>query len=138
MRNIRKHETHDSRINTINANFQELTAVALIKSIYHVFISQAGTAVATTTPLGDNSLTGVVISRTGVGTTLLTKEGAFPVGKAVPKIPVAAYTLTGAKLLLTPVSEDAYKLETFSAEDNEALADDILTDQELYIEIFNG
>jgi len=137
MRKLRPRETWGSHVATINSNFEELNAAALISEKYHVFLNQSGTDAPVATLIKDNTLTDVVLSRSEVGTFLLTKEGAFPVGRTVPKVPVVGYTPQGDKLLLTPVSENVFKLETFAAADTEVLADGALTDQELYLEIFD-
>lgn len=100
------------------------------------FLNQTGTANATAQILSE-SLYGVVISRGGVGTTLLTKVGGFPAGKSVPK-KILSHTdeVTGDKFVLTPVSEDVYKLETYAAVNTDVLADGVLVDFYLNLEVY--
>lgn len=105
------------------------------KLVYHVFLTQSGTDAPTAAVLKD-TVTGIVLTRSATGTTLFTKVGAFTVGKSVPKKVVQYFDNDGNRLVLTPVSADVYKLETYAAADTETLADDILIDQELYLEIY--
>lgn len=112
------------------------SSTSAAKKIYRVLLNQTGTANAVATVLED-SVTGVVITRSGVGTSLFTKVGAFVVGKALPST-LIDYTdaATGNRLVLTPVSADVYKLETYAAANTAVLADGVLTNQELNIEIY--
>lgn len=105
------------------------------KKVYHVFLTQAGTDAPTAAVLKD-TVTGIVLSRSAVGTSLFTKAGAFPAGNTVPKKAVQYFDNDGNRLVLTPVSEDVFKLETYAAIDTEVLADGILLDQEFYLEIY--
>ena len=105
------------------------------KDIYHVVLNQSGTNDPTVLVF-ESTIGVIVVTRSEVGTTLFTKAGAFPQGKCSPASAVVGYTAAGDKLVLTPVSDDVYKLETYAAVDTEVLADGVLVNQEIIIEIY--
>lgn len=112
-----------------------VNAILNEKKVYHVFLTQAGTAAPTAAVLKD-TVEDVVISRSAVGTSLFTKIDGFPMDKSTPKKTVETYDIDGNRLVVTHVSKDVYKLETYAAADTTTLADDVLVDQEFKLVIF--
>lgn len=103
--------------------------------IYHVVLNQTGTN-DPVVKLVEYSIPNTVVTRSAVGTTLFTNTGAFPIGKCSPFTATVGYTAAGDKMVLTHVSDDVYKLETYAAVDTETLSDGVLVDQEIIIEVY--
>lgn len=101
---------------------------------YTVFISQVGTGDPTVKDI-DNTLGRVVVERTGVGTYTLSRVGAFKEDKTVPKKDSYIDSL-GNKMTLEWTNSGVMTLKTYAAADTEVLADDVLVDQYLSIQVF--
>lgn len=101
---------------------------------YSVFISQTGTADPTVKDI-DNTVGRVVWARTSAGTYTATRSGAFKLDKTVPKID-AYYDIAGNYMTLERTSIDVMTLKTYAAADTSVLADSVLSDQYLHIEIY--
>lgn len=104
--------------------------------MYSALLTQNGTAAPVATVLED-TVTGLVWARTGVGTYTLTKAGAFTVGKAIPVKAEQYYDKDGNRFVLTPTSVNVYTLETYAAADDQTLADSVLSNQYLHLEIYS-
>jgi hypothetical protein len=103
--------------------------------VYTVFLNQTGTSAPIPTILED-SIGLPTWARTGVGTYTLTKTGFFTVGKSVPKKAEQYYDKDLNRFVLTPTSANLYTLETFAAIDDQTLADGVLVDQYINIEVY--
>lgn len=101
---------------------------------YRVFISQTGTANPTVKDI-DNTLERVIVERTGVGTYTFTKTNAFKKDKTVPKKD-SYIDADGNKMTLEWTSVDVMTLKTYAAADTTVLADSVLNDQFLQIEVY--
>lgn len=100
---------------------------------YTAYLTQTSTNAPVATKL-EETISGLVWARTGVGTYTLTKVGAFTTGKTVPLKDY--YTdKDGNSFELTRTSTDVMTLKTYQASDGE-LADGVLTDQYFHIEVY--
>jgi hypothetical protein len=106
-----------------------------VKSVYTAFLTQVGTGDPEAEVL-ENTIRGVVWTREAAGTYHLTKVGAFVGGKTVP-IKDVAIDIDDNKLTMERLSADVMVLKTYAAADNEVLADDVLADQYVNIEIYS-
>lgn len=101
---------------------------------YTAFITQAGTAAPSATVLKDD-LGAPVWARTGVGTYTLTKSAAFVSNKTVPLDDI--YTDQAGNLYkLNRTSADVMTLLTYAAADITVLADDVLSNRFINIEVY--
>jgi len=105
-------------------------------SKYSVLLTQAATSAPVVTILED-SIKNITVARTDVGTYTFTKTGAFVVGKSATAKAEQYIDADGNKFVLTPTSVDVYTLTTYAAVDDTVLADGVLTDQYLNIEIYS-
>lgn len=103
-------------------------------SEYSVFISQSGTSAPTVNIIND-TITGVTITRSGVGTYLFTKTGAFVSGKTVP-VDDTYFDQAGNLYKLNRTSSDVMTLRTYAAIDTTALADNVLSGRFLSIIVY--
>lgn len=79
---------------------------------------------------------GGVWARTGVGTYTLTKTGAFVENKTIPNDDV--YTdQNGVLFKINRTNENIMTLLTYSSADNEVLADGVLSDRYINIEVYS-
>jgi len=102
---------------------------------YTVFMSQSGTDAPTVRDI-DNTIGRVLLARTGIGTYTLTKTNAFTLNKTVPK--KDSYIDTdGNKMTLEHTDINTMTLKTYAAVDDTVLADSVLSDQYLTIQVFN-
>jgi hypothetical protein len=102
---------------------------------YTVFISQTGTNAPTVTSLLKDDLSTPVWAYSAVGTYTLTKAGAFIEDKTLPLKDV--YTdIDGNYMTLERTDENTMTLKTYAAADTTVLANDVLTNQYLNIEIY--
>ncbi len=105
-----------------------------VKKVYTAFITQIGTGAPTTTILQD-TITGLIWTRTAIGTYTLTKTGAFTINKTVPIKDI--YTdISGNLLKMVRTNVDTLTLTTYAAVNTTILADDVLIDQYINIEIY--
>lgn len=101
---------------------------------YSVLASQVGTAAPTVKDL-DSTLDKLVWARTGTGTYTITKTGAFKENKTLPV--KDAYTdIDGNYMTLERTSWDVMTLKTYAAADTSVLADDVLDNQFIHIEVY--
>jgi len=119
---------HDGR------NAMNMANNLINKDIYNIFITQTDTDDPIVRILED-TVKDVIVTRSTTGTTLFTKIGGFPMETSTPKKVITVNDTDGNKLVMTHVSEDQYKLETYAAVDTEVLADNILVDQEIIIKV---
>lgn len=103
--------------------------------VYTCTLTQVGEADPVASVLED-TIGSPVWARTDVGTYTLTKTGAFIVGKSVPKKEEQYYDKDLNRFTLTPTSIDAYTLKTYAAVDDQTLADGVLVDQYINIEVY--
>lgn len=104
---------------------------------YKVLLNQASTAAPVATKLVDG-FGGLIWTRTGVGTYRLTKVGAFPNNLNYVTLPKSDVYIDvdDNKFVLTWISADAFELTTYAGTDNTVLADDVLIDRYLNIEMY--
>jgi len=104
---------------------------------YRILITQTSTNNPVVNILQD-TITNVVVTRSTVGTSLFTKVGGFPMLKSAPKKVITYFDTADNKLVLTHVSNDQYKLETYAASNTSVLADGVLIDQEIELNTYNS
>lgn len=98
------------------------------------FLTQSGTSNPVFTPIKD-TLAGTW-ARTAIGTYRLTKTGAFTENKTIPVDDV--YTdQTGNLYKINRTSIDVITLLTYASTDTTTLADSVLSNRFINIEIFN-
>lgn len=98
------------------------------------FLNQTGSNSPVLTTIKDTLLG--VWARTAVGTYTLTKVGAFAVNKTVPIDDV--YTdQTGNLFKINRTSADVITLLTYASANTAVLADGVLTDRFINIEVYN-
>ena len=102
---------------------------------YTVFVSQVGTAVPTVKDI-DNTIGRVDVDRSGIGVYTLSRNNAFKEDKTVPKRD-SYIDPDGNKITLDWTDANTMTLKTYAAVDTEVLADDVLSDQYLTIQVFN-
>ena len=103
--------------------------------VYHVFLTQAGTAAPTSSVLIDTIAPTIAYS--AVGTYTFTKAGAFTSGKTTPGATiVSAIDDAGNKLTAQWTSVDVITLKTYAAVDTAVLANDVLSGHEFQINIY--
>lgn len=102
---------------------------------YTVLLTQTSTNHPVVTILED-TITGITVARTGVGTYTFTKAGAFVVGKAIPGKAEQFYDKDSNRFVITPTSVNVYTLQTYAAADDQVLADGVLSNQFLNLEIY--
>jgi hypothetical protein len=102
--------------------------------IYYGLLSQTGTGHPTVS-LFQNDVNAPGWVRTIAGTYTLTKTGAFPALKAMPVKAEVYLDSDGNKFVLTWVNANQYKLETYAAANTDVLADGVLVNRAIYIEI---
>ena len=115
----------------LNDNFTE----AIDRKYYTVFLSQTGTNAPTATVLKDD-LAVPVWAYSAVGTYTLTKTGAFTVNKTVPTKLESYIDNDGNKYTLERTSADIMTLKTYAAVDNTVLANGVLLNQYINIEVY--
>ena len=84
-----------------------------------------------------NTLGDITFTRNATGIYFIDKNNGFPSGKSTPLKKVEYTDVDGNKLTLEPTSTSRYTLKTYAAIDTEVLADGVLSNQELNIEVFN-
>ena len=102
---------------------------------YSVFLTQTGTAAPVVSILKAD-FSGTVWTRDSAGTYLATNVGRFTAGKTAPNKVVEHTTAAGDKLVLTPIDEDQFKLESYASTDLNNPADDVLDGDEINIFIY--
>ena len=130
-------------INTGTDNSKYITSLAIansnllkkIKKDYRVLLTQTGTTTPTPNVLEDDLAT-PVWSYSSVGTYLLTKAGAFTVNKTLPATIVGYNDVIGNLITLERTSADVMTLKTYAAADTTILANGVLTNQFINIEIY--
>ena len=105
------------------------------RKAYTVFLSQTGTNAPTATVLKDD-LAVPVWAYSAVGTYTLTKTGAFTVNKTVPTKLESYIDNDGNKYTLERTSADIMTLKTYAAVDNTVLANGVLLNQYINIEVY--
>lgn len=118
--------------NTLNDNFAEASTAS---KYYTAFISQTGTNAPVVTSVLKDTVGSHAWARTAVGTYTLTKVGAFTSGKTVP-IDDNYVDQTGNLFKLNRTSVDVMTLLTYAAADTAVLADDVLSNRYINIEIY--
>jgi len=106
------------------------------KKIYTAIISQTGTSAPVVNTLLEDGISSPVWSYSAVGTFLLTKTGAFTVNKTVPSKIDAGYDASGNLFTLERTSVDVMTLKTYAAVDTSTLANGVLVNQFINIEIY--
>lgn len=84
-----------------------------------------------------DTIKGIDFYRSDVGVYFIDKVDGFPSGKSTPFKKVEYIDPDGNRLTLEPTSESRFTLKTYAAIDTEVLADGVLVNQELNIEVFN-
>lgn len=102
---------------------------------YTALLTQSGTDAPLPTILED-TIGLPTWARAGVGTYTLTKTGFFVIGKSMPAKAEQYYDKDLNRFVLTPTSANLYTLETFAAADDQTLADGVLTNQYINIEVY--
>ena len=105
------------------------------RKAYTVFLSQSGTNVPTATVLKDDFAV-PVWAYSAVGTYTLTKTGAFTVDKTVPTKLESYVDNDGNKYTLERTSADVMTLKTYAAADITTLANGVLLNQLVNIEVY--
>jgi len=109
--------------------------VTLPYKSYVGFLTQSGTSAPTITILED-TITGIVIARTGVGTYTFTKSGAFTLDKTIPIDDV--YTDQQGNLYkITKTSTSVLTLITYSYTNTFTPADSVLNNRYINIQVYN-
>lgn len=98
------------------------------------FLNQTGTNDPVFTTIKDTLLG--VWARTGIGTYTLTKTGAFTLNKTIPIDDIYA-DQAGNLFKINYTSTDVLTLLTYATDDTTALADGVLSDRFINIEVFN-
>jgi len=117
-----------------NGSLVDFLSDEMVKK-YSGFISQIGIANPTVS-LFSNDISAPDWVRVGVGTYTLTKKDAFPTGKTVP-IDDTYTDQAGNLFKINRTSADVMTLLTYAATDTTVLADGILTDRFINIEIYS-
>lgn len=102
---------------------------------YSVLLTQTSTNAPVVSPLKVD-FAGTVWTRSSAGTYLATNIGRFTSGKTAPNKVVEYVTVAGDKLVLTPISVDQFKLESFASSDLVNPADGVLSGDEVNIFIY--
>jgi len=103
---------------------------------YTGLVSQTGILAPTVSVL--NSDIGVgVWARTAVGTYTLTKVGAFPLGKTIPNQAEQYTDIVGNLFTVTHTSADVMTLTSYAVANTTVLADGVLSDRYINIEIYS-
>ena len=118
--------------NTLNDNFAEVSNAS---KYYTAFISQTGTSTPTATSVLKDTVGSPVWARTAAGTYTLTKVGAFTSGKTVP-IDDNYTDQAGNLYKLNRTSADVMTLYSYAAADTSVLADGVLSNRYINIEIY--
>lgn len=103
---------------------------------YTAFISQTGVTAPIVSSLLQDDISNPIWSYSAVGTFLLTKIGAFTLNKTVPKGIVEAYDVAGNRFTLERTSADVMTLKTYAAVNTTVLANGVITDQYINIQIY--
>jgi len=119
---------------TSNIKSSAVIAKFTTLKVYSGLLNQAGTAAPVAT-IFKNDVAAPGWIRTVAGTFTLTKTGAFPAGKSIPVKCEEYIDTDGNKFRLTWISADQYKLETFAAINTDVLADGVLVNRSIYIEV---
>ena len=119
---------------TSNIKSSAVIAKFTTLKVYSGLLNQAGTAAPVAT-IFKNDVAAPGWIRTAAGTFTLTKAGAFPAGKSIPVKCEEYFDTDGNKFRLTWISADQYKLETFAAINTDVLADGVLVNRSIYIEV---
>ena len=130
-RNLIGNELASELRGKIEDNFTELYD----KISYTAFLTQVGTAAPVPTVLKDD-LAVPVWSYSAVGTYTLTKSGAFVVDKTVPTKLESYIDNDGNKYTLERTSADVMTLKTYAAADITTLANGVLLNQLVNIEVY--
>lgn len=104
--------------------------------LYTAFISQTGTNSPTVSSLLKDDISSPIWSYSAVGIFLLTKTGAFTVNKTVPSSIVEGYDVAGNRFTLERTSADVMTLKTYAVADTTVLANGVITNQYINIEIY--
>jgi len=125
--------------NSLNINKivrNELDLVVYNKK-YTVFISQEGTSAPTINSLLKDDIENPVWEYSSVGTFTLTKTGKFITNKTVPGANKESYTdNVGNLMTMEWTSENVMTLKTYAAADTTVLANSVLVNQYINIEIY--
>jgi len=103
---------------------------------YCGLVSQTGTNTPVIAILNDD-INGIVLSRLAVGTYAFTKAGAFTTGKTIPNKQEDYIDSSGNLFQMIPTSADVMTLKTYAAANTSVLADSVLVNQFIDIEIFS-
>jgi hypothetical protein len=115
-------------------NVQMLGGAGSLSKVCMGFLSQSGTDAPVFTPLKDTLLG--TWARTGVGTYTLTKTGAFTENKTIPLDDVYV-DQAGNLYKINRTSADVMTLLTYASADTTVLADAVLSNRFINIEIYN-
>lgn len=122
--------------NVVTIVYPSLLFSSAVKSlVFTGFLSQTGTAAPTAAVL-ENTLLGVW-ARTGAGTFTYTKAGAFTENKTIPGKLEEYNDAAGNRLTIERTSADVITLKTYAAANTEVLADGVLDEQFIHIEVYN-
>lgn len=109
--------------------------VTLPYKSYVGFLTQSGTSAPTITILED-TITGITIARTGVGTYTFTKSGAWILNKTVPLNDLFS-DVDGNIFKLVRTSENVMTLTTYSYTDTGIPSDGVLNNRFITIQVYN-
>lgn len=115
----------------LNDNFAE----AIDRKYYTAFLTQTGTNAPTATVLKDDFAV-PVWAYSAVGIYTLTKVGAFTTNKTVPTKIEVYVDNDGNKFTLERTSADVMTLKTYAAVDTTVLANGVLVNQLVNIEVY--
>ena len=120
-------------VKELNDNFIEVSNTS---KYYTAFISQTGTNAPVVTSILKDTIGSPAWARTAAGTYTLTKVGAFTSGKTVP-IDDNYIDQSGNLYKLNRTSADVMTLYTYAAADTSVLADSVLANRYINIEIYS-
>lgn len=106
------------------------------KKEYIAKLSQVETDAPTAVVIKD-TIPSPLLARTAAGTYTVTKAGAFTANKTTPDKLEYMYDVDGNYITIERTSADVITIKTYAAADTSVLADGILTNQLIIIEIYS-
>jgi len=103
---------------------------------YIVKLTQTGTNAPVPVVIKD-TIPAPVLARSAAGTYTITKAGAFTANKTLPDKLEFTYDVDGNYITIERTSADVITIKTYAAADTTVLADGILLNQSITIEIYS-
>lgn len=103
---------------------------------YTAYLTSTGTVGKVWTKVLENDFDDIEVVRTAVGTYTITTDGGFPLDKTAPKSDFLIDE-SGNKFKLVHTDENTMTLTTYAAADIDVLADGVLSNRLVNIEVYD-